>query len=93
MRNVTTEVEDDEGYAEEKEFYKNKILRIIGRVQRLDDEIKKLKDKGEAGEEKLQKKREEMITLLTQINLKELQIEAIVDKLRGLVRRIEKVEE
>jgi RNA polymerase primary sigma factor len=93
IRNVTTEVEDDEGYAEEKEFYKNKILRIIGRIQRLDDEIKKLKEKGEAGEEKLQKKREEMITLLTQINLKELQIEAIVDKLRGLVRRIEKVEE
>ena len=93
IRDVTTEVEDDEGYAEEKEFYKNKILRIIGRVQRLDDEIKKLKEKGEAGEEKLQKKREEMITLLTQINLKELQSEAIVDKLRGLVRRIEKVEE
>jgi RNA polymerase primary sigma factor len=93
IRNVTTEVEEDEGYAEEKEFYKNKILRIIGRIQRLDDEIKKLKEKGEAGEEKLQKKREEMITLLTQINLKELQIEAIVDKLRGLVRRIEKVEE
>jgi RNA polymerase primary sigma factor len=93
IRNVTTEVEDDEGYAEEKEFYKNKILRIIGRIQRLDDEIKKLKEKGEAGEEKLQKKREEMITLLTQINLKELQIEAIVDKLRGLIRRIEKVEE
>ena len=93
IRNVTTEVEDDEGYAEEKEFYKNKILRIIVRIQRLDDEIKKLKEKGEAGEEKLQKKREEMITLLTQINLKELQIEAIVDKLRGLVRRIEKVEE
>jgi RNA polymerase primary sigma factor len=93
IRNVTTEVEDDEGYAEEKEFYKNKILRIIGRIQRLDDEIKKLKEKGEAGEEKLQKKREEMITLLTQISLKELQIEAIVDKLRGLVRRIEKVEE
>jgi len=93
IRNVTTEVEDDEGYAEEKEFYKNKILRIIGRVQRLDEEIKKLKEKGEAGEEKLQKKREEMITLLTQINLKELQIEAIVDKLRWLVRRIEMVEE
>jgi RNA polymerase primary sigma factor len=93
IRNVTTEVEDDEGYAEEKEFYKNKILRIIGRIQRLDDEITKLKEKGEAGEEKLQKKREEMITLLTQINLKELQIEAIVDKLRGLVRRVEKVEE
>jgi RNA polymerase primary sigma factor len=93
IRDVTTEVEDDEGYAEEKEFYKNKILKIIGRVQRLDDEIKKLKEKGEAGEERLQKKREEMITLLTQINLKELQIEAIVDKLRGLVRRIEKVEE
>jgi RNA polymerase primary sigma factor len=93
IRNVTTEVEEDEGYAEEKEFYKNKILRIIGRIQRLDDEIKKLKEKGEAGEEKLQKKREEMITLLTQINLKELQIEAIVDKLRGLIRRIEKVEE
>jgi RNA polymerase primary sigma factor len=93
IRDVTNEVEDDEGYAEEKEFYKDKIMKIIGRVRRLDDEIQKLKAKGEAGEEKLQKKREEMVTFLTQINLKELQIEAIVDKLRGLVRRIEKAEE
>lgn len=93
IKDVTTEVEDDEGYSEEKEFYKNKILRIIGRIRRLDTEIQKLKATGVAGEEKLQKKREEMISLLTQINLKELQIEGIVDKLRGLVRRIEKVEE
>lgn len=93
IKDVTAEVEDDEGYSEEKEFYRNKILRIIARVRRLDAEIQKLKAAGAAGEEKLQKKREEMIMLLTQINLKELQIEAIVDKLRGLVRRIEKVEE
>jgi RNA polymerase primary sigma factor len=93
IRNVTNEVEDDEGYAEEKEFYKDKIMKIIGRVRRLDDEINKLKAKGISGDEKLQKKREEMVTLLTQINLTEGQIEAIVDKLRGLVRRIEKAEE
>jgi RNA polymerase primary sigma factor len=93
IRNVTNEVEDDEGYAEEKEFYKDKIMKIIGRVRRLDDEIQKLKAKGGTDEEKLQKKREEMVTLLTQINLTEVQIEAVVDKLRGLVRRIEKAEE
>jgi RNA polymerase primary sigma factor len=93
IRDITNEVEDDEGYTEEKEFYKEKILKIIGRVRSLDDEIKKLKAKGVAGEEKLQRKREEMVTLLTQINLKEFQIEAIVDKLRGLVRKIEKAEE
>jgi RNA polymerase primary sigma factor len=93
IRNVTNEVEDDEGYAEEKEFYKDKIMKIIGRVRRLDDEIQKLKAKGGVDEEKLQKKREEMVTLLTQINLTEAQIEAVVDKLRGLVRRIEKAEE
>ncbi len=93
IRNVTNEVEDDEGYAEEKEFYKNKIMRIIGRVRRLDDEIQRLKAQGDAGEEKLQKKREEMVTFLTQINLKEAQIEAVVDKVRGLVHRIEKAEE
>ena len=93
IKDVTTEVEDDEGYAEEKEFFKDKILRIIGRVRRLDDGIQKLKATGAAGEGKLQKKREEMITLLTQINLKEAQTEAVVDKLRGLVHRIEKAEE
>jgi RNA polymerase primary sigma factor len=93
IRDITNEVEDDEGYTEEKEFYKEKILKIIGRVRCLDDEIQKLKAKGVAGEEKLQKKREEMVTLLTQLNLKEWQIEAIVDKLRGLVRKIEKAEE
>jgi RNA polymerase primary sigma factor len=76
IRNVTNEVEDDEGYAEEKEFYKDKIMKIIGRVRRLDDEIQKLKAKGGTDEEKLQKKREEMVTLLTQINLTEVQSDA-----------------
>jgi len=93
IKDVTAEVEDDESYSEEKEFFRNKILKIIGRIRRLDAEIQKLKAMGAAGEEKFRKKREETITLLTQINLKELQTEAIVDKLRGLVRRIEKVEE
>jgi RNA polymerase primary sigma factor len=93
IRNITNEVDDEEGYTEEKEFYKDKILKIIGRVRSLDDDIQKLKAKGGGGEEKLQKKREEMVTLLTQINLKESQTEAIIDKLRGLVRKIEKAEE
>jgi RNA polymerase primary sigma factor len=93
IRDITNEVEDDEGYTEEKEFYKEKILKIIGRVRSLDDEIQKLKAKGVAGEEKMRKKREETVTLLTQINLKEWQIESIVDKLRGLVRKVEKAEE
>jgi RNA polymerase primary sigma factor len=93
IRNITNEVDDEEGYTEEKEFYKDKILKIIGRVRSLDDDIQKLKAKGGGGEEKLQKKREETVTLLTQINLKESQTEAIIDKLRGLVRKIEKAEE
>jgi RNA polymerase primary sigma factor len=93
IRDVTNEVDDDEGYAEEKKFYKDKVLGIIARIRRLDDEIEKVKAKGESGEEKLLKKREHMVTLLTQINLKDLQIESIVDKLRGLVRRVEKAEE
>jgi RNA polymerase primary sigma factor len=93
IRVVTNEVEDDEGYAEEKEFYRDKVMRIIDRVRRLDDEIQKLKAKGDTGGERMQKKREEMVTFLTQINLTELQIEVIVEKLRGLVRRIERIEE
>ncbi|OGP92032.1 MAG: RNA polymerase sigma factor RpoD [Deltaproteobacteria bacterium RBG_16_54_18] len=93
IRDITNEVEDDEGYAGEKEFYEERTLGIINRVRRLDDDIRKVKAKGAAGEEKLRKKHEEMVTLLTQINLKELQIEAIVDKMRGLVRKIAKVEQ
>jgi RNA polymerase primary sigma factor len=93
IRDITNEVEDDEGYTEEKDFYKEKILKIIDRVRSLDNEIQKLKVRGVAGEEKLQKKHEDMVTLLTEIKLKEWQIEAIVDKLRGLVRKIEKAEE
>jgi RNA polymerase primary sigma factor len=92
IKDITNQVEDDEGYTEEKEFYEEKTLGTIDRVRRLDDDIKKLKLKGAASEEKLQKKRDEMITLLTQLNLKELQLEAIVEKIRGLVRKIEKAE-
>ncbi len=93
IRDVTNDFEDDEDFAEEEQFFKEKILGIIDRVKLLDEQIQRLKVKGEAGEEELQRRREEMVTLLTQINLKERQIEAIVDKLRGLVRRIEKAEE
>jgi RNA polymerase primary sigma factor len=93
IKDITNEVEDDEGYAEEKDFFRAKTLGTIDRVRRLDDDLKKLKLKGAASEEKLQKKRDEMITLLTQLNLKELQLEAIVEKIRGLVRKIEKAEE
>jgi len=92
IKDVTNDVEDDEGYVEE-ELYREKILRIMDQVSLLDEEIQRLKTRGEAAEEELQRKREEMVTLLTQINLKERQVEAIIDKLRGLVRRIEKAEE
>jgi RNA polymerase primary sigma factor len=93
IRDVTNDIEDYEGYAEEEEFYKNKILAIIDKVWFLNEEIQRLKAKGEAGEKELQRRREEMVTLLTQINLNEYQIESTLDKLRGLVRRIEKTEE
>jgi len=53
IRDITNEVEDDEGYAEEKEFYEERTLGIINRVRRLDDDIRKVKVKGAAGEEKL----------------------------------------
>ncbi len=92
VKDITNDIEDDEGYTEEEEFYKEKILGIIDKIRLLDEEIKRLKTRGEAGKERLQKRREEMVTLLTQISLKERQTEAIVDKLRGLAGRVEKAE-
>jgi len=93
IRDVTNDIEDYEGYIEEEEFYRDKILGIIDKVWFLDEEIQRLKAKGEAGEKELQRRREEMVTHITQINLNECQIEITLDKLRGLVRRIEKAEE
>ncbi len=93
IREITNEIDDEEGCVEEEKFYKEKILRIINQIRLLAGEIQRLKTKGDVGEDKLRRKREDMVTLLTQINLQEHQLDAIVDKLRGLVRRIEKAEE
>ncbi|RLA95966.1 MAG: RNA polymerase sigma factor RpoD [Deltaproteobacteria bacterium] len=93
LKDITNDVEEDEGLHEEEEVYKERILRVIEKVRTLQEEIRRLKGDPNHCAEELRRREEEMVSLLTRINLKESQIDAIVSKLRGLLEKVQRVEE
>jgi len=90
IRDVSANIDDDDGFAEDDQYHANQVLGLIDQVIELDAEIQRAKDTPEIELEELYKCRERMVLLLSQINLKEAQLQAIVDKLRGFVQRIER---
>jgi RNA polymerase primary sigma factor len=92
VSDVTADMDDDDGFAEDEQYYAEKILGIINEVKALDEGIQSLRSNGRDLSEELDKLREQMVTLISQINLKEGQITSIADKLRGFVHRIERAE-
>jgi len=93
IRDVISDMDDEDGLAEDERYYTEKVLGIIEEVRSVDGRIQRLKTTGQVGEEELHKHREKMVALLSQMNLKENQTKAVVDKLRGFVQRIERAEE
>jgi RNA polymerase primary sigma factor len=91
VKDISNAVDEDD-FGEEEEVYKERILKIIDKIKELKEEINRLRAQSEIPPEELKKKEEEMVSLLSQVNLKESQIQAMVGKLRELVNKIEQME-
>jgi RNA polymerase primary sigma factor len=96
IREVTNEIDEEETSVEEEQIQKKRVLDLIERVRRNEEGIRRVLKKEGASKKKvrahLKKKREEIIEFLKQINLRDVQIDRIVQKMKQLLSRVEKAE-
>jgi len=94
IREVTNEIDEEETSVEEEQIQKKRILDLIERIRRNEEEIRRTLKKKGVSKRKIQaqakKKQEEIIDFLKQINLKDTQIHRIVQKMKQLLIRMEK---
>lgn len=96
IRDVTNEIAEEETSVEEEEIQKKRILDLIDGVRRHEEGIRRLSKKRGVSKKKSQaqarKRQEEIIELIKQMNLKGIQINRIVQKMKHLLTRAEKAE-
>ena len=96
IREVTNEIDEEEGNSEEEEIQKKRVLDLIERVRRDEEAIRRLLKKKGMSKRKMQSlikgKQEEIVECLHQINLRDTQIHRIVQKMKQMVGRIERAE-
>ncbi len=96
IREVTNEIDEEETSVEEEQIQKKRILDLIERVRRNEEGIRRLLKKKGVSKKKIQaqirKKHEEIIEFLKQMNLRDIQINRIVQKMKQMLNRVEKAE-
>ncbi len=116
IREVTNEIDEEEVSFEEEQIQKKKILDLIEKMKRKDEDLRRLL-KGKAVTKKVQgrgkkkekeakkkqpvikkrqteikKKQEEILDFFNQMNLRDAQINKIVQKMKQMLNRVEKAE-
>jgi RNA polymerase primary sigma factor len=95
IREVTNEIDEEETSVEEERIQKKKILDLIERIRRSDEGLHRLPEKRGAPKGRIQgqkKKRAEILECFHQMNLRDLQINKIVQKLKQMLVRVERAE-
>jgi RNA polymerase primary sigma factor len=96
IREVTNEIDEEEASVEEEQIQKKRVLDLIERVKRNEEALRRLlKKRGDSrrkAQVQIKKKEEETIEYLKQINLRDGQINRIVQKMKQMLARIEKAE-
>ncbi len=94
IREVTNEIDEEETSPEEEEAQKKKLLEGIERIRRCDEAIRRLRRNRELSKAKIQaqvrKKKEEILECFRQMNLRDLQISKIVQKMKQHLTRLDK---
>ncbi len=94
IREVTNEIDEEETSFEEEQVQKKKILELIDRIKRKDDEVRRLMKKKSVPRSKIQKqvkkKQEEILESFNQMNLRDIQVNKIVQKMKQMLNRVEK---
>ena len=102
IQEVTNEIDDEETSVEEEEIQKKRVLNLIKRIQRGEERIRFLRGELRLRKKEIQKKRthEKILEKRTkifdafkQINLKEKQINKIVQRLKQWDIRMEKAQQ
>ena len=102
IRDVTSDIDDEETSEEEEQLQKRRVLKLISQVQKGEKVIQVLQDRGRSGknesarmkiENQGMKKKAKIFEALTRIRLRERQISRIVQKLKQWDIRIEMAQE
>jgi RNA polymerase primary sigma factor len=117
IREVTNEIDEEETSVEEEQIQKKKILDLIEKIKRKDEDLRgllrgkalskkkveskvkkkqkeiKKKQKGvKKRQAEIKKKQEEILEFFNQMNLRDTQINKIVQKMKQMLNRVEKGE-
>jgi len=96
IQDVTNEIDEEESSREEEEAQKKRVLELIEKIRRNDEGVRRLLRKRAISKAKLhaqlKKKQEEILECFRQMNLRDSQINRIVQKMKQMLSRIEKGE-
>jgi RNA polymerase primary sigma factor len=96
IREVTNEIDEEETSLEEEQIQKKKVLELIDRIRRIDEGIRRLLKKKERSRSKIQeqirKRQVKILECFKQMNLRDSQINKIVQKMKQMLVRVEKGE-
>ena len=94
IREVTNEIDEEDTSFEEEQTQKKKILELIERMKRKHEEVRRLLKKkslprGEV-QKQVKKRQEDILECFNQMNLRDTQINRIVQKMKQMLSRVEK---
>jgi RNA polymerase primary sigma factor len=96
IREVTNEIDEEETDVEEEEFQKKRILDLIERIRRSEEGLRRLLRHKGVSRKKIhdQTRKKQMVILesFQQMNLRDSQINQIVQKMKQMLTRLEKGE-
>ena len=96
IREVTNEIDEEETSIEEEQVQQKKLLDLIERIRRNDEGLRRLLKNREISRKKVQeqfkKKQAEILEYFKQMNLRDTQINKIVQKMKQMLTRVEKAE-
>jgi RNA polymerase primary sigma factor len=96
IREVTNEIDEEETSLEEEQVQKKKVLDLIDRIRKIDEGIRRLLKKKAGSRSKLQeqfkKKQAEILDCFRQMNLRDSQINKIVQRMKQMLVRVDKGE-
>jgi RNA polymerase primary sigma factor len=96
IQEVTNEIDEEETSIEEEQVQKKKVWELIDQIRRNDEGLRRLmknKKRSKAQiQELVKKKREGILEYFRQMNLRDTQINKIVQKMKQMLVRVEKGE-
>ncbi len=96
IQEVTNEIDEEETSIEEEQVQKKKVWELIDRIRRNDEGLRRLMKNKKRSKAKIQelvkKKREGILEYFRQMNLRDTQINKIVQKMKQMLVRVEKGE-